>query len=240
MSDVTPLRQQYLDIKREYPNAILLFRLGDFYETFDSDAEVAARELDLVLTSRPVSKNTRIPMAGVPHHAIDTYIARLIERGYHVAVCEQVTEPNGRGLVEREVTRVVTPGTIIEPELLSEKHANYLLAIMPIGDPASGRWERAGIAYADISTGEFAATELTGDNAAMLTLEELARLQPREVLMPQAWAERGVTLPPGMSLTPYADWRFERSNAETTLNQHFRTRTLSGFGLDELLGGSGL
>jgi DNA mismatch repair protein MutS len=233
MTDVTPLRQQYLDIKREHPNAILFFRLGDFYETFDEDAEIAARELDLVLTSRPVSKSSRIPMAGVPHHAVDSYIARLIERGYHVAVCEQVTEPNGRGLVEREVTRVVTPGTVIEPALLSEKRANYLLAILPVGDPAIGHWERAGIAYVDISTGEFAATELAGDGAAMLTLEELARLQPREVLLPQAWAERGVTLPPGMSLTPYADWRFERSNAETVLTQHFRTRSLSGYGLDE-------
>ncbi|MCS7071463.1 MAG: DNA mismatch repair protein MutS, partial [Anaerolinea sp.] len=135
MSDapVTPLRQQYLEVKQQYPDCILLFRLGDFYETFDQDAEIAARELDLVLTSRPVSKSQRVPMAGVPYHAVDTYIARLIEKGYHVAVCDQVTEPNGRGLVEREVTRVVTPGTVTEPQLLSEKQASYLMAILPVG-----------------------------------------------------------------------------------------------------------
>jgi DNA mismatch repair protein MutS len=236
MSEVTPLRQQYLDIKRNYPDCILMFRLGDFYEMFDGDAEVAARELDLVLTGRPVSKHQRVPMAGVPYHAVDSYIARLIEKGFHVAVCEQVTEPNGKGLVEREVTRVVTPGTVIEPELLNEKHANYLLAIYPVA-ANDGGWERAGIAYADISTGEFAATELTGENAAILTLEELARLQPREVLIPQSWAERGVTLPPGMSLTPYADWRFERAHAESALTQHFRARSVESFGLTEYAAG---
>jgi DNA mismatch repair protein MutS len=233
MTDVTPLRQQYLDIKREYPDCILFFRLGDFYETFDEDAEVAARELDLVLTGRPVSKNNRVPMAGVPHHAVENYVARLIEKGYHVAICEQTTEPNGKTLVERAVTRVVTPGTVIEPELLSEKRANYLMAILPVGDAETGLWQRAGIAYVDISTGEFAATELASENAAILTLEELARVQPREVLLPQAWAQRGVTLPPGMSLTPYADWHFERGTAENALNLHFHTRTLDGFGVGE-------
>ncbi|MDX2139530.1 MAG: DNA mismatch repair protein MutS, partial [Chloroflexota bacterium] len=236
MSEVTPLRQQYLDIKRNYPDCILMFRLGDFYEMFDGDAEVAARELDLVLTGRPVSKHQRVPMAGVPYHAVDSYIARLIEKGFHVAVCEQVTEPNGKGLVEREVTRVVTPGTVIEPELLNEKHANYLLAIYPVA-ASDGGWERAGIAYADISTGEFAATELTGENAAILALEELARLQPREVLIPQSWAERGVTLPPGMSLTPYADWRFERAHAEQALTQHFKARSLESFGMVDYAAG---
>jgi DNA mismatch repair protein MutS len=234
MTDVTPLRQQYLDVKREYPDCILLFRLGDFYETFDADAEVAARELDLVLTSRPVSKSQRIPMAGVPYHAVETYIARLIEKGYHVAVCEQITEPNGRGLVEREVTRVITPGTVVEPELLSEDKPNYLMAIMPVGSVETGAWDKAGIAYVDITTGEFAVTELTGENAAILVVEELARLTPREVLMPQSWAERGVSFPPAIHLTPVADWKFERAHAENTLTQHFRVRTLDGFGVGEL------
>jgi DNA mismatch repair protein MutS len=241
MSDapVTPLRQQYLEVKQQYPDCILLFRLGDFYETFDQDAEIAARELDLVLTSRPVSKNQRVPMAGVPYHAVDTYIARLIEKGYHVAVCDQVTEPNGRGLVEREVTRVVTPGTVTEPQLLSENQANYLMAILPVGDPASGRWERAGIAYADITTGEFAVTELSGDNAAVLVVEELARLAPREVLMPHSWTERGVSFPPGTHLTPLNDWKFERGQAESVLQTHFGVRTLDGFGLSDLPAGIG-
>ncbi len=234
MANVTPLRQQYLDIKREYSDCILFFRLGDFYETFDEDAETAARELDLVLTSRPVSKDTRIPMAGVPYHAVDSYIARLIEKGYHVAVCEQITEPNSRGLVEREVRRVVTPGTIIEPELLVEDRPNYLMAIVPVGNPDSGSWNQAGVAYADISTGEFSATQLAGDNTAVLVLEELARLAPREVLMPQSWVERGVSLPQGIHLTPYPDWRFERGTAEQALTQHFEVRTLEGYGLSDM------
>lgn len=237
MTDVTPLRQQYLDVKREYPNCIVLFRLGDFYETFDEDAEIAARELDIVLTGRPVSKNQRVPMAGVPFHSVDGYIAKLIERGYHVAVCEQVSEPNGRTLVERKVTRVVTPGTIIEPELLSENKPNYLMAIYPMGDAASGRWNSAGIAYADISTGEFAVTQISGENTALAVVEELARLTPREVLLPQSWAERGVSMPPGINVTPQADWRFEYSSANTTLTTHFRARTLDGFGVAEMPAG---
>jgi DNA mismatch repair protein MutS len=234
MNDITPLRQQYLDIKSEHPDCILFFRLGDFYETFDEDAEIVARELDLVLTGRSVSKSQRVPMAGVPHHALESYIGRLIERGYHVAVCDQITEPNGRGLVERAVTRVITPGTIIEPELLAEKQQNYLMAIMPIGDPDTRQWTRAGIAYVDISTGEFAATQLEGDNAAMLVVEELARLAPREVIMPETWAQVGVTLPTGVHLTPIADWRFELGSADQIVKQHFGVATLDGFGLGDM------
>jgi DNA mismatch repair protein MutS len=233
MARVTPLRQQYLDIKSQYPDCILFFRLGDFYETFDRDAEIAAQELDLVLTSRPVSKSERVPMAGVPYHALDGYVARLIEKGHHVAVCEQTSEPDGRGLVDREVTRVVTPGTIIEPELLAEDQANYLLAILPVGDVESGQWQQAGVAYVDISTGEFAATQFGGENAAMLVVEELARLTPREVLMPESWVERGVSLPNGIHLTPVADWRFEKGSTEQALTHHFGVRTLDGFGLKE-------
>ena len=113
--DVTPIRQQYLDIKRQYPNAILFFRLGDFYETFDEDAETTSRELDIVLTSRNVAKGSRVPMAGIPYHAVENYLARLIEKGYHVAICEQVGEQPTKGLFPRKVVRVVTPGTIVEP-----------------------------------------------------------------------------------------------------------------------------
>ncbi len=237
MAKVTPLRQQYLDIKAEYPDCILFFRLGDFYETFDADAETAARELDITLTSRPTSpgnNNSRIPMAGVPHHALENYISRLIERGYHVAVCDQVSEPSGKGIVEREVTRVITPGTVIEPELLPEKQASYLLSLLPVGDPETGHWQEAGIAYVDITTGEFAATQLRGQNTAVLVLEELARLNPREVIMPESWVERGVSLPNDIHLSPVADWRYEHATAEQILTGHFRTRTLAGFGLSEI------
>ena len=110
--DITPIRKQYLEIKRQYPNAILFFRLGDFYETFDQDAEIASRELDIVLTSRPVGKGVRVPLAGIPHHAAENYLARLIERGYHVAICEQVGDQPVKGIFPREVVRVVTPGTV--------------------------------------------------------------------------------------------------------------------------------
>ena len=113
--DVTPVRQQYLEIKRQYPDAILFFRLGDFYETFDQDAETAARELDIVLTSRPIGKGLRAPLAGIPYHAVENYLARLIEKGYHVAICEQVGDQPAKGIFPRRVVRVVTPGTIIEP-----------------------------------------------------------------------------------------------------------------------------
>jgi DNA mismatch repair protein MutS len=125
MTRVTPIRKQYLHIKQQYPDAILFFRLGDFYETFDEDAEIAARELDIVLTSRNVAKNQRVPMAGVPYHAVEGYIARLITKGYKVAICEQVGAVPKKGLVPREVVRVVTPGTVVEPSLLEEKKNNY-------------------------------------------------------------------------------------------------------------------
>jgi len=182
MSKVTPVRKQYLQIKAQHPDAIVFFRLGDFYETFDEDAEIAARELDLVLTSRPMAKGVRVPMAGVPHHAIEGYIARLIEKGYRVAIAEQVGEVTGRGLVAREVTRVVTPGTVVEPALLDEKRPSYLAAVVVEGGPSATLGAgRAGLAYADITTGEFATTQLDAGEVE----QELARLQPRECLVPE-------------------------------------------------------
>lgn len=233
MARVTPLRRQYLDIKKQYPDCILFFRMGDFYEMFDEDAEIVSRELDLTLTSRPMTKDgERVPMAGVPHHAAEGYIARLIEKGFHVAVCDQMSEPSGKGIVDRAVTRILTPGTVIEPELLADNKPSYLLALVPIGDSAGG-WRQAGIAYADISTGEFAATQLEGDNAALLVLEELFRLNPREVLLPEAWVNRGVSLPEGMHLSRLADWHFDYETAHQTLLDQFRVRSLDGYGLKD-------
>jgi len=233
MSRVTPVRQQYLDIKAKHPNAILFFRMGDFYEMFDADAEIAARELDLTLTGRNFSQDgPRTPMAGVPHHAAEGYIAKLVEKGYHVAICDQLSEPTGKGPVDRDVTRVITPGTIIEPGMLSENRPNYLMAVVPFGDPTSRDWKSAGLAYADITTGEFAATQLNGDEVGVMVLEELARLAPREVLMPQTWAS-GVTLPAGISLTPLQDWQFEFSSAQQVILNHFGVKSLTSFGLDD-------
>lgn len=234
MARVSPVRQQYLDIKKQYTDCILFFRMGDFYEMFDDDAVTAARELDLTLTSRSFNKSSpKSPMAGVPHHAAENYISRLIEKGYHVAVCEQMTEPNGRGPVEREVVRVITPGTIIEPALLEENKANYLMAIVPFGNVETREWSKAGIAYVDITTGEFSTTQLEGEDVGLLVLEELARINPREVIMPESWVNKGASVPDGTHLTSVQDWRFEYSTAEDTLLTHFNVKTLKGFGLSD-------
>ena len=156
----TPIRRQYLRIKQQYPQAIVFFRLGDFYETFDEDARLASRELEIVLTSREMGKGHRVPMAGIPYHALDNYLARLISRGYKVAICEQLTKPGEiKGLVQREVVRLVTPGTVVEPSLLDSKSNNYLLSLV-LGE------EAVGIAYVDITTSEFATCLLYTSDAA--------------------------------------------------------------------------
>jgi DNA mismatch repair protein MutS len=215
--DVTPIRQQYLEIKKNYPNAILFFRLGDFYETFDEDAEITARELDIVLTSRNVAKGVRVPMAGIPYHAVENYLARLIEKGYHVAICEQVGDQPIKGLFPRKVVRVVTPGTIVEPGLLPGDANNYLAAVV-LDD------ERAAVSYADITTGEFAVTELPLEALRA----ELVRLRPAEILYPdQQILQNGL---PG-HLTPWPAWRFEPGKCEEALLTHFNAATLEGFGL---------
>jgi len=222
--DVTPIRQQYLEIKRQYPDSILFFRLGDFYETFDQDAETTSRELDIVLTSRGVAKGTRIPMAGIPYHAVENYLARLIEKGYHVAICEQVGEQPIKGLFPRQVVRVVTPGTVVEPGLLKGDRNNYLVGVFPDEN-------RAGVAYVDITTGEFAATELEGGDIVGLLRAELIRLNPAEVLLPEG-NEIGNGFPG--SATRWPAWRFETGRCQETLLRHFQASSLDGFGLHGL------
>lgn len=219
--DATPIRQQYLDIKRQYPDTILFFRLGDFYETFDHDAEITSRELDIVLTSKPVGKGVRVPLAGIPYHAVENYMARLIEKGYHVAICEQVGEQPSRGLFPREVVRVVTPGTVIEPGLLKGDRNNYLVSLV-MGESHSG------IAYVDISTGEFAVTEIDGPDQPTALRAELLRLNPAEIL-----AAENADLPDGLQghLTRWTSWRFEGARCQETLLAHFQVSVLDGFGL---------
>jgi DNA mismatch repair protein MutS len=226
MTKLTPARRQYLDIKRQYPDAIVFFRMGDFYETFDDDAILTARELDITLTKRTEGQ----PMAGVPYHALDNYVARLVDKGYHVAVCDQVSEPNNRGIVDREVTRVLTPGTLVEPALLNEQQQNYLMVAAPASDKRSGRWTGVGIAYVDVSTGEFAATEINGENAALALSEEMARLSPRELLLPQAWKGK-VTLPEGVHPSYGQDYWFDARSAKDILLDHFGLHNLDSFGL---------
>ena len=215
--DVTPVRQQYLDIKREYPDAIVFFRLGDFYETFDEDAEITARELDIVLTSRPVGGGVRVPLAGIPYHAVENYLARLIEKGHHVAICEQVGDQPSKGIFPRKVVRVVTPGTVTEPGLLPGDANNYLTSVVLNGETAS-------ISYTDVTTGEFAVTELPLEALRA----ELTRLHPAEILHPD-----NQTLPDGINghLTALPAWKFEPGKCNETLLTQFRSSTLDGFGL---------
>jgi DNA mismatch repair protein MutS len=216
---ITPLRKQYLKVKQRYPEAIVFFRLGDFYETFDEDAKVASRELDVVLTSREMGKGHRVPMAGIPHHALDNYLSKLINRGYKVAICEQLSPP-GQGLVERDVIRVVTPGTIVEPNLLKSKSNNYLASLIIEGG-------EAGIAYVDISTSEFATTQLTVERA----MPELERLQPSEVLIPEV-ADDYIQLP--FSVSRLDDYLFDLEIAQEALLEHFNVATLEGYGCARL------
>jgi DNA mismatch repair protein MutS len=217
---ITPSRQQYLDIKAQHPDAIVFFRLGDFYETFDDDAQTAARELDLVLTSRPQGKGVRTPMAGVPHHAAEGYIARLIAKGYKVALCEQIGDSSAiKGLMPREVVRVFTAGTVIEPGMLDAGRNNYLTAVIRDGD-------QYGLAYADITTGEFATTVINGRRPL---IEELARLAPAELLV----ADNEHTLhDQAKTITPLPNWRFEEGNARQTLLRHFGVNSLAAFGCE--------
>ncbi len=234
--DLTPIRKQYLEVKRQYPDAILFFRLGDFYETFDKDAEIASRELDIVLTSRNVAKGVRIPMAGIPHHAAENYLARLIEKGYHVAICEQVGEQPVKGLFPRQVTRVVTPGTVVEPGLLPGDANNYLACVVIDWKDESGNTlpplgGKAGIAYVDITTGEFSATELEGVDLQNVVRAELARLKPAEVLVPDS--NHANYFYDG-HLTTWPAWRFEFGRCQEELLSHFLVGSLDGFGLQGL------
>jgi DNA mismatch repair protein MutS len=213
MTSETPIRQQYLRIKQEHPDALLLFRMGDFYETFDDDAHVAARELEIALTSREMGKGQRVPLAGIPYHALDSYLARLVKRGFRVAICEQIGDTTAKGIVERQVVRVVTPGTLTETSLLDQRANNYLAAVVVDG-------EEAGIAYVDITTSEFATTQITLDDLPL----ELDRLGASEVLLAQ-----DQFLPPSVSLsfvTTIEEEEFRLAGAEQALKEHFGVATL--------------
>ena len=173
----SPIRTQYLQIKRQNPDAILFFRMGDFYELFDDDAEIVARELEIALTRRDWGRGEKSPMAGVPHHAVDGYIARLVGKGYRVAVCEQMSDPAlSKGLVDREVIRVVTPGTVIDPAMLATKRNNFLAGVV-VGRQA------VGLAYVDITTGEFAVTQFNTPEPELSIQQEMARVAPAEIII---------------------------------------------------------
>jgi DNA mismatch repair protein MutS len=224
-----PSRRQYLDLKAAHPGAILLYRLGDFYETFDEDAQVVARDARITLTSRSFGRSGRVPMAGIPYHALNHYLARLLAAGHTIAIAEQVSPP-GNGLVERRVTRVLTPGTVAEPALLPAGENRYLAAVHPWG-------ERLGLAWVDVSTGEFSSCELTGADAVARLGEELARLHAAECLISDALDRED--LPLHGHRTRLERWHFEPARARTVLCERFGTRSLTAFGCEELPAATG-
>ena len=224
---LTPMLRQYMNIKEENPDVILMFRLGDFYEIFGEDAKVASKELEITLTGRNAGEAGRIPMCGVPFHAVDRYVARLIQRGYRVAICDQVEDPKqAKGLVRRQVTRVVTPGTVLEDSMLKPGSNNYLLAVRE----QQGKY---GLAVADISTGEFLVTEITGPDAKNGALDEVNRLSPAEILVPVQPDELSTHLQEVSQalFTPFEPEGFVDSRK--VLLEQFNTASLRGFGCEE-------
>ena len=233
---VTPAMRQYLDAKQQYRDAILFFRMGDFYEMFYEDALVAARALDLTLTSRSRdSQGTSIPMCGVPHHAADTYLARLVKKGYRVAICDQVEDPKkAKGIVKREIVRVVSPGTLTESQHLDERSPAFLLALTKNektgSDPMS-----VGVALLDLTTGEFSCAEYTGPAGLQALADEVMVLRPREIVAPVDLDLSHILLDGAgerLPVTRVEPWTFEHESARRTLLDQFRTNSLEGFGLD--------
>jgi DNA mismatch repair protein MutS len=230
MDDLTPMMKQYHEVKRRFPGKLVFFRLGDFYEMFYEDAVLASRELEITLTSRNKDKSgSPIPMCGVPYHSVDGYIARLMKKGHKIAICEQVEDPRtAKKLVQREVTRVLTPGTVVEEMLLEPKDHNYLASLW-----TSDRG--IGLAFMDLSTADFLATEFQGCETWPKAIDELTRFSPRELIVPEQssnelrqkllreWSEDWVA-------SPLDDWAFNPDYAQRILLEHFNVASLDGFG----------
>ncbi len=255
MSDeikLTPMLAQYKNLKARFPDAILLFRLGDFYETFEADAKTCARELELVLTHRSFAKGVRLPMAGVPHHHVQAYIAKLIDKGFKVALVEQLEDPKKvKRLIKRDIVRVITPGTVVEDALLKSKSQNYLAAISVTTDdgrrttrekssvirqPSSVLY---GLAFIDLSTGEFATTQIDGMDGQSKLFDELERVQASEYVLSEALAKddefiaRLNSIRPAR-VSPLPGRAFETDVACDVLLEHFRVKTLQAFGCDQM------
>lgn len=222
MSKLTPMMRQYLETKDKYPGMILFFRLGDFYEMFFDDAKLVSRELELTLTGKSCGMEERAPMCGVPFHSADTYINRLIEKGYKVAICEQMEDPaTAKGLVKRDVVRVVTPGTVIEQSMLEDRRNSYLLSVCLDGS-------RAGIAFADVSTGEFSVYEI--DKVQTRLQDEIARISPKEIIANGELPENATLLPIGIQDST----DFQYVKAKNALLAHFKVQSLEVLGIDGL------
>ncbi len=230
--NLTPMLRQYFDIKAERPDVVLLMRVGDFYEAYGEDAETIARELEITLTGRELT-DARVPMAGVPHHALERYVARLIGKGYKVAVCDQVEDPKlAKGLVKRKVTRVLTPGTIIEDAMLDAKTNNYLVAAI------TGAKVPSGVGVVDVSTGEFLATEMPCDAGPDKVVEEIMRLQPAECLLLPGMEELGDAIRTvSKTVVTFHQPAETRKSSRQTLLDHFGTPSLRGYGAEQMTSG---
>ena len=233
MEDLTPMMKQYHEVKRRFPGKLVFFRLGDFYEMFYEDAVLASRELEITLTSRHKDKaGSPIPMCGVPYHSVDGYIARLMKKGHKIAICEQVEDPRTtKKLVHREVTRILTPGTVVEEMLLEPKDHNYLGCLYSTD-------QGTGLAFMDLSTADFMATQFSGEDAWLKTIDELTRFSPKELVLPEHgsgdmrqkilrdWSEEWVS-------SPIDDWAFNADYAQRLLMEHFNLASLDGLGASD-------
>lgn len=225
----TPMMRQYRSIKEQYPDCLLFYRMGDFYELFNEDAHIGASILNITLTGKAGGKDGRIPMAGVPYHAVDTYIAKLVKAGYKVAICEQLSPPNKKGLVERDVVRIVTPGTLLDENSLDKKANNFIVSV--IADET-----KVAFSVADLSTGYFTVSEQEMESLEKNLLEELARLQPSECILPEDLYNdtdflkqlRGIRT---MNIYPAKTFPASGTDAKKYLTRHFGLKTLEGFGL---------
>ena len=231
---LSPMMQHYVATKEEYKDCILFYRLGDFYEMFFDDAVKVSRELELTLTGKDCGLEERAPMCGIPYHAADTYINRLVEKGYKVAICEQMEDPKqAKGIVKREVVRVVTPGTTLDAQGLDESKNNYIMCIVCVGDSF-------GISLADISTGECMVTELDKERKL---LDEINKFMPAEIICNQAFLVSGVDtedlrLRLGICINPLEDWYFDDDLCRRTLTEHFHTSTIEGLGIADYESGT--
>ena len=237
MTQATPMLRQYRQVKAEHPNAILMFRLGDFYEMFYEDAVVASKALSLALTARHRGSPNEAPMCGVPFHAAEGYIARLVRQGHRVAICDQVEDAKeARGIVKRAVTRVVSPGTVTDPAQLQEREPNYIAALLAAGTPSRARpSDGFGCAYLDLSTGEFRLSEHRGETAVEALRDEVAAFAPKEIVQPDGSSLQAILAPETLERSLISDvpsWTFARDTAHDTLLRRFGTASLDGFGCD--------
>ena len=229
MAGLSPMMAQYMETKKQYSDCILFYRLGDFYEMFFDDALTASKELEITLTGKECGLEERAPMCGVPYHAVDSYLSRLVQKGYKVAIAEQMEDPKlAKGLVKREVIRVVTPGTITSAQALDETKNNYLMGIVYLAD-------RMGVSVADITTGDFLVTEISTDRALF---DEINKFSPAEVICNDAFSMSGISLEDlkdryHFTVSTLDSRFFQDESCRKVLREHFKVGSLEGLGLGD-------